>query len=96
MTKTRGHLFQGRFYSCPLNTSHIIAAARYVERNSIRAKLCDQREDYRWSSARYHLDLEKPNPLTLKKTKASALLRSGPSGLYLIPRISRNLAATSA
>ena len=35
---TRGHLFQGRFFSCPLDTPHFLAAARYVERNPVRAK----------------------------------------------------------
>lgn len=35
--KTRGHLFQGRFYSCPLDDSHLLAAERYVKRNPVRA-----------------------------------------------------------
>ncbi len=52
--KTYGHLFQGRFYSCPLDTSHFLAAARYVERNPVRVKMCKQAKDYKWSSATYH------------------------------------------
>jgi putative transposase len=33
----RGHLFQERFFSCPLDQIHTIAALRYVERNPVRA-----------------------------------------------------------
>ncbi|MBT4267727.1 MAG: transposase [Deltaproteobacteria bacterium] len=66
-TNTRGHLFQGRFYSCPLDGSHFLAAARYVERNPVRAKICERAEMYRWSSASYHLGISKKDPLI--KTK---------------------------
>jgi REP element-mobilizing transposase RayT len=37
--RRRGHLWQGRFYSCPLNESHFCAALAYIERNPIRANL---------------------------------------------------------
>ena len=65
--KTRGHLFQGRFFSCPLDTSHFLAAARYIERNPVRVKICKQAGDYKWSSARYHLGLSRNDPLITKK-----------------------------
>ncbi len=68
-TKTRGHLFQGRFFSCPLDTSNLLAAARYVERNPVRAKICKQAEEYKWSSASYHLGLKKSDPLIQRKHK---------------------------
>ncbi len=61
--KTRGYLFQGRFFSCPMDDPYFIAAARYVERNPVRAKICKSAEEYQWSSARYHLGLSKKNPL---------------------------------
>ena len=51
----RGYLWQGRFFSVPLDTPRIVAAFRYVERNPVRAKLVARAEDYRWSSARYHV-----------------------------------------
>ena len=35
----RGYLFQGRFGSCVLDERHLIAAARYVELNPVRAML---------------------------------------------------------
>ena len=65
-TKARGHLFQGRFFSCPMDDQHFIAAARYVERNPVRAKMHKQPQEYYWSSARYHLGLEERNSLIEK------------------------------
>lgn len=51
----RGHLFQGRFASYPMDDAHLMVAARYVERNPVAAGLVAQAEDWRWSSARSHL-----------------------------------------
>ena len=34
-----GHVWQGRFYSCPLDDAHLWIALRYVERNPVRAGL---------------------------------------------------------
>lgn len=49
-----GHLWQGRFFSCPLDKLHLWAAVRYVERNPVRAGLVRRAEDYPWSSAAGH------------------------------------------
>ncbi len=49
-----GHLWQGRFYSCPMNDLHFWAAVRYVERNPVRAGLVKRAEAYPWSSAAAH------------------------------------------
>jgi putative transposase len=49
-----GHVWQGRFYSCPLDTQHLWAALRYTERNPVRAGLVAAPELYRWSSAALH------------------------------------------
>ena len=49
-----GHLWQGRFYSCVLDNRHLIATARYVERNPVRIKIAKIPTDYSWSSARNH------------------------------------------
>jgi len=62
-TGTKGFLFQGRFYSCPLDEAHYVAAARYVERNPVRAHMVQNTWDYRWSSARYHCGLVQSDPL---------------------------------
>ena len=58
--KLRGHLWQGRFFSCVLDDDHWATALRYVEMNPVRARLCPAAADYRWSSARAHLDLAPP------------------------------------
>ncbi len=54
-TGRRGHLWQGRFYSCPLDETHHYAAVRYVENNPVRAGLVRRGEDYSWSSALSHV-----------------------------------------
>ena len=51
----RGHLWQERFHSFVMDERHLIAAARYVELNPVRARLCARPEDWAWSSARAHL-----------------------------------------
>jgi putative transposase len=53
--EANGHLFQGRFYSCVLDERHLMAAARYVERNPVRAGLVNKPWDWKWSSARAHI-----------------------------------------
>jgi putative transposase len=52
----RGHLWQERFHSFPMDEAHLAAAARYVELNPVRARLCKRPEDWPWSSARAHLE----------------------------------------
>ena len=49
----RGYLFQGRFYSCPLDGRYFLAAVRYVLRNPVRAGIAEEPWDYPWSSARW-------------------------------------------
>lgn len=51
----RGYLWQGRFASFPMDETHLLAAARYVELNPVRAGLCAAPEEWPWSSARAHL-----------------------------------------
>lgn len=51
----RGHLWQERFYSFPMDETHLLAAVRYVERNPVAARLCRHPQDWPWSSAAAHL-----------------------------------------
>jgi len=51
----RGYLWQGRFASCPMDETYLLACARYVELNPVRARLARRARDWRWSSARAHL-----------------------------------------
>jgi putative transposase len=50
----KGHLWQGRFFSSPLDEAYLWAAVRYVERNPVRAGMVRRAEEYRWSSAVAH------------------------------------------
>jgi putative transposase len=46
-----GHLYQGRFKSFPVETDeHFYTVMRYVERNALRANLCEKAEAWRWGS----------------------------------------------
>jgi putative transposase len=49
-----GHVWESRFFSCPLDEGHLWAAVRYVERNPVRAGMVQRAEDYPWSSAAAH------------------------------------------
>lgn len=51
----RGHLWQGRFSSFPVDSGHLLAAARYVERNPVKAKLVKSASAWPWSSAATHV-----------------------------------------
>jgi putative transposase len=51
----KGHLWQGRFASYPMDEQHLLAAVRYIELNPVRAGLVKKPEDYRWSSAKTRL-----------------------------------------
>lgn len=45
-----GHVWQARYFSCPLEGSHLGRAMAYVERNPVRAGLVEDAFAYRWSS----------------------------------------------
>jgi putative transposase len=51
----RGHLWQGRFTSYPLDEPYLLAATRYVEQNPVKAGLAEHPWDYPWSSAAAHV-----------------------------------------
>ena len=51
----RGHLWQERFHSFPMDEHHLLAAVRYVELNPVHAGITSRPEDYIWSSTRAHL-----------------------------------------
>jgi putative transposase len=60
----KGHLWQGRYFSSPLDERYLWAAIRYVERNPVRAKIVKKAERYRWSSASAHCGLRDDAVLT--------------------------------
>src|SRR5947207_402678 len=77
-----GHLFQARFASVVMDEEHLIAAARYVSLNPVRARLVQRAEDWPWSSVRAHLagrgdGLVNVKPLLDRVSDFAALLRDG-------------------
>lgn len=53
-----GHLWQGRFYSCILDEPHLMVAAKYIERNPVRANIVRKPWEGKWSSALAHIKKE--------------------------------------
>ncbi|MEO5377093.1 MAG: transposase [Magnetococcus sp. DMHC-6] len=53
--KWRGHLWQERFHSFPMDDLNLLMCARYVELNPIRVHLVSKAEDWPWSSVHAHL-----------------------------------------
>lgn len=49
-----GHVWQGRYYSCPLDEPHSWEALRYTELNPVRAGMVDTAASWEWSSAIGH------------------------------------------
>ncbi len=77
----RGHLWEGRFASFVMDKPYVLAAARYMELNPVRAKLVERVRQWPWSSARAHLSgrddrLVKVAPLLAMAGDWKALLRS--------------------
>lgn len=80
--KWRGYLWQGRFASFVMDEPHLIAAARYVESNPVRAGLVSDAAEWPWSSARPHLKgrddrlVRRPAPLLAMIPNWRAFLNS--------------------
>jgi putative transposase len=60
-----GHLWQGRFGAVAMDEAHLMAAARYVALNPVRAGLVKRAEDWPWSSVRAHLAAEDDGLVTV-------------------------------
>ncbi len=78
----RGHLWQERFHSFPMDEDHLLACARYVELNPVRAKLVRQPQAWAFSSAKAHLSgkddgLTTLEPLLSRVADWKAFLKGG-------------------
>ncbi len=62
----KGHFWQGRYFSSPLDGEYLLFATRYIERNPIRVKKVRKAENYKWSSARGHCGIIQDDILTKK------------------------------
>ncbi len=63
----RGHLFQDRFFSYPMDENHLLNAARYIETMPVFAGIAPTPESYLWSSARAHVKGRDDKLLTPEK-----------------------------
>jgi putative transposase len=55
-TAGTGHLYQGRFKAFPIQEDHhLLTVLRYVERNALRAGLCERAQDWAWCSLAHRL-----------------------------------------
>ncbi len=50
-----GHVWQARYFSCPVAEDHVWAVAQYVETNPVRAGIVQGADCWPWSSALAHL-----------------------------------------
>ncbi len=54
-----GHVIQGRFHAISVGKEkHLLAAARYISLNPVRAKLVSDPKDWEWGSHRHYLQPE--------------------------------------
>jgi putative transposase len=59
----KGFLFQGRFFSCPVEPSRLLSVVRYVLQNPVRAGLVERAWEYPWSSAQWMTGDRRDDPL---------------------------------
>jgi REP-associated tyrosine transposase len=58
-----GHLWQNRYYSCPMEEAAAGRVMAYVENNPVRAGMVECAEDFEWSSARAHVNGAAASPM---------------------------------
>jgi len=66
---SKGFLFQNRYQSSFIEKeSYLLECARYIERNPLRARICADLKEYKWSSYLFYAEgrknriIEMPNP----------------------------------
>jgi putative transposase len=63
----RGHLWHGRFFSCPMDLNHTQTELGYVELNPVRAGMVKEPWVYSWSSAAAHCAIRDDRLLKLAR-----------------------------
>jgi len=81
--KWRGHLWQERFASFPMDEFHLLAAVRYVVMNPVAAGMVSHPEKYRWSSALAHIE-DTDDPLVCE-SPLNAMIPNWKDFLRLLP-----------
>lgn len=71
----KGHLWQGRYFSSPLDEHYMWASIRYAELNPVRARMVDRAEDYSWSSAAAHCGIRNDDLLSNELKQSNVSIR---------------------
>ncbi|MFH1114899.1 MAG: transposase [Pseudomonadota bacterium] len=74
----RGHLWQGRFASYVVEETHLLAAARYIEMDPVRARMARDPARYPWSSASAHIAGINDDLVNVEKMTGRMLRREKP------------------
>ncbi len=53
---TTGHLWQSRFFSCPVEEDRVWQVLSYVELNPVRAQMVEHAWEWEWSSTQAHVN----------------------------------------
>ncbi len=69
----KGHLWQERFYSAPVDHEYFWIAIRYIERNPVEKAIVTHASEYKWSSAASHCNFRADHLLSTS-TKWQQLL----------------------
>lgn len=56
----KGHLWQGRYYSCVMDDLYVAIALKHIEDNPVRSGLVEEPWEWKWSSCAYHVGVSKP------------------------------------
>jgi len=72
-----GFLFQNRYRSLHIEKeSYLLECARYIERNPLRAKICNDLKEYPWSSYQFYIEgredmiVKKPSPCFIEMSRS--------------------------
>ncbi|ORU89564.1 MAG: hypothetical protein A6F71_00975 [Cycloclasticus sp. symbiont of Poecilosclerida sp. M] len=82
----KGHLWQGRFFSSPLDDAYTWSTIRYVERNPVQARMIIKSENYQWSSAAAHCGLKKSPILSKLPDSMNGVPQDGWSEWLALPQ----------
>ena len=93
MREQQGHLWQGRYFSSPLDADYFLNAVRYVELNPVRARMVAKAEDYAWSSAAAHCGQCK-DPLVGPQPRSKILAGIGNWSKWLAEEVAEDALAT--
>ena len=75
----RGHVFEGRYKSCLVETdAYFLQTSRYIHLNPVKAKMTEHPEDYPWSSYKTIIQMQDDKIAERQKT----LSYFGKKGVY--------------